>query len=331
MLALLAIPLRFSVVIPLIGALTVAASFGFIATSASLVGWAVSRNVMNPVYWVFGIAIVSIDLITSIINQFGRRPMLAVLLAVLWGAYYARIRFLSAAKGLAVLACLIIPPFLLLSVYTAVRTQEFREMGALQIIQELMNPADMDIVEGIYDTLAGQTTGAAALWTIENYPEPYARRHLFSLGYLFVANIPRALWPEKPVVFSGHIAYQANIQGANVNRALYVDEGVTLPPGVIAYAEAEGGLYAVIIYAIFFAVSLRFLQNLGSLHPHNAFVFGIIGASLGNLTGLARGDISLFYNMMILSMGCSYLALYVFTKVLFPHTSQTPAYQYGHA
>ncbi len=315
----LAVPFRLAAVIPVIGVISIYASTAFVSVSAGCIGWVVGRRPLNVGLWMMGGVVVMVDMLIAIYQQMSRRILLAVLIALLWGLFYSRMRYMRPTRSFALLAILLVPPFILLAVYTSVRTQDFREKTSIQIVQDIVNPANIDIKEGIIDTLGGQTVGAATFWTIENYPENIAYRPLFSLYYIPASNIPRMFWPNKPYVYSALIAYQAKIKKANLNRALG-EQGVTLPPGVIGFAAAEGGLYAVIIYAIFFSMSIRFLQNLVWMHYYQPLVVLAVGASLGTLTGLSRGDIALFYMQIVYAVVSAYLILLVFSKLIGGHS-----------
>ncbi len=310
-LSLLALPCRFLMVLPMVGVVAYYVALALTSVSSGLLGWVLARRWINPAVWMIFFPLMALNGFIAVFEQMTRRPLLSVLLAVLWGLYFSRMRYQRPAQSLALLMAVVLPLVILLAVYTSVRTQEFREMGSLQIIREMSNPANIDLKSGVKEMFGGQATGGGALWTMEAYPDLYDRRPMMSLAYLIVGNIPRTLWPDKPYVYSAMIADQAKIQGANLRRTSG-EKGVTLPPGVIAFAEAEGGLIAVVVYAVFFAFSIRFLENLALLHAHIPFVVLAVGSALGTLTGLARGDIALFYMLIIWSFVSAYVILLLF-------------------
>ena len=99
---------------------------------------------------------------------------------------------------------------------------------------------------------------------------------------------------------------------------------MTVPPGVLGYAAAEGGFYAVVVYALFFGQFTRFFDELIRLNPTNPFVILPIGCVIGHLLGLARGDIAIFTNLSLVGMLSCFLIIYC-TSLAFGR-SGTPAY-----
>ena len=146
-----------------------------------------------------------------------------------------------------------------------------------------------DITTGVAKLFDGQATGPASLWLIENFPENYEYRHLFTLKYFFALNVPRAIWPGKPEPQSVLIANQANIQRVQQDR-------IKLSCGIVGVAAAEGGWYAIIVYAIWLGLFVRIFDEIVRHQPTSPFIVLPVGAALGQVLGLARGDTSAFAN-----------------------------------
>ena len=147
------------------------------------------------------------------------------------------------------------------------------------------------------------------MWALEQYPRYLEPKPLFSLRYMTMYFVPRQLWLDKPLPLSTDIANLARLKG--VDR-----DNITIPPGVIGYAAAEGGLYALVIYALFFGQFTRFFDELVRQNPNNPFIILPTGCVLGQFLGLARGDIGSFTPIIIISFA-SMMALMFVVKFLF--------------
>lgn len=127
--------------------------------------------------------------------------------------------------------------------------------------------------------------------------------------------IPSAMWENKPAPLSKDIARLARIRG--VNRDL-----ITIPPGVVGYAAAEGGFYALIIYAIFFGQFTRFFDDLVQLNIGNPYIILPVGCATGHFLGMARGDIAIFANLALVSFVSTWLIM-VISSLAFGRSGQT--------
>ncbi len=115
-------------------------------------------------------------------------------------------------------------------------------------------------------------------------------------------------WPEKPAPLANDIARLARIKRVNWDK-------LTIPPGVIGYAAAEGGIFVVVIYALFFGQFLRFFDELIRMHIFNSLIILPAGCAIGHVVGLARGDIAIFTNSIILSFVSTFVLLFVASKI----------------
>ena len=277
---------------------------GFAAISAGMVGWVWGRRLFNPMMAVVGVLIVMMDVGVAIVAHFGRRPVVAVMAALLWGFYFTNWRYLKFRAMLSRVILIAALGVVVVAMFTAIRGRE--RMGAATVAQKM---AGADVKRGLGLLGAGQQIGAASLWAIENYPEKFEYRHLMTLQYLFLNNVPRMWWPEKPKPLSSFIATQARIR--------YVrQEKITMPAGIIGYAAAEGGWYAVVVYAIFFGLFLRFFDELLLKNPFSPFAVLPVGCTIGQVVGLPRGDPSLFANNMIITFIGTWLLMTAMSKLL---------------
>jgi hypothetical protein len=200
------------------------------------------------------------------------------------------------------LAIVAAPAVIALALFTSVRGKGAADVGAVGQFQAM---AQGSVKEGLLDLLSGQGTGPTAMWTIENYPERFQGGPFQTITYTFTHNIPRAIWEGKPEPLSKEIAANADVEG--------VDQGkITIPPGIVGYAAAEGGLIALLAYAAFFATILRYFDELVRRNPYTPLVVLPVACQLGQIIGLFRGDPSLFINVYVYSfVGCYFTCIYL--------------------
>ncbi|MHC4775261.1 MAG: hypothetical protein ACYTBR_08345, partial [Planctomycetota bacterium] len=146
--------------------------------------------------------------------------------------------------------------------------------------------------EGLEGLFGGQRCGRVSMWVMENYPDQYEYRHLHTLQYFFYFPVPRAWWTGKPTTLSKLLPTQARLQG--VNR-----DALSIGPGIVGQAAAEGGWYALLIYAVVAGLFLRFFDEILFTNASSALVVLAIGSALGQALGLARGAVAPFAFILV--------------------------------
>lgn len=297
--------LRLGVNIPLVGILASLLGLGFAAISCGFVGWVWGKQLWNPVYAGMAGGLFIANALVAITGEFGRRNLVAVGAALLWGIFQSRLKYLTPMKSLQVMTALAIPPIIVVALFTAVRAAGDYSRTATQHVQAMSQGS---VKTGLYDMLSGQGTAAAAFFVIERYPSSYQGGFLQTALYTFAAPIPRSWWPDKPIPLSTKIAEQARIRGVTHDR-------ITLPPGIVGYARAEGGWIAVVVYAFFYAGLLRYFDEL-SWQAASPLVIMPVGAQLGQIIGLFRGDPALFMSAYLMTVVMSYAVCLALAKML---------------
>lgn len=299
----LAIPLRF-MPIGLIAKPSIQIAIAFMGIACAISGWVWSKHRGSISTNVIVGAIVAVSIVLSISSTYGRRPLIGVVLGFIWGAYYRRTWWISPARMVRFMIPLAVAAAVAVSAFTAIRGAA-RGGTTAQTLQHMQNA---NILAGAADILGGQSTGSASLWAIENWPSRLETHTLHSAKYMVCWYIPRFMWPEKPTPLGNDIATLAKIEGMNRNA-------VTIPPGVIGYARAEGGMFALLIYALFFGQFMRFFDELVRLNPTNVYIILPAGCCIGQVMGMARGCIALFSNLMILGFIATFLIFYAVNKL----------------
>jgi hypothetical protein len=305
LLTVLGIGMRFGVQVPLIGIIADKWGLAFAAMACGLVGWVWARNLVNPLMIVFMSAIVSANVFNALWGTFGRRPLVALGAAMILAMFYSHWRTLPVRKMLARFAVFGAVPVIFIGLYTAAReAQEFDRTAA----EQLREMATADLGEGVLDLFSGQSCGPVSMWLIEAYPDRYEYKHLMALRYLVLMPVPRSWWEDKPKPLSTTIAHDASLSGVN-------DDILTIGPGIVGHAAAEGGWYALLIYAFVAAFILRVGDELIWRNDNNPLVILAVGAALGDCIGLSRGESSAFmFNFLVGGFGA---LLFVFVAYRF--------------
>lgn len=311
-----AIPLRlFGPSIPLIARASVQIAIALAVVASAIAGWVWGAKRFNLIVVTMMIFIVGSSLAIGMLGVFSRRPMLTILLGLAWGAYHRRARFMKPAKLIFMLSPILLFVALAVSAFTAIRHN--RETVTAKVQDTARQMTQANVGAGTRNILGGQACGAAVLWAIESWPDKFDTRPLFSLRMMAYWYVPRYFWPEKPVPLGNEVARLARLKRMNWDK-------IKIPPGVIGYAVAEGGFFVVAIYALFFGQFLRFIDELIRLNPLNAFIILPTACATGQVLGLARGDIAIFTNLIVLGFVTTYVLLFVASK-LFGRKLQ-PAY-----
>lgn len=264
--------------------------------------WAMERVTLTRS--VLALLVITAQVPAMIFGAFGRRPLVALFGAVLWAAWYARLRFIRPRRAVTVIAGLAVVPVLLVALFSDSRTHRsdiFTLGERLELIVE-----DGEATAGLADLISGQGTGSATLWVIENYPEVHESRPFFSVLYFVSLPVPRQLWPDKPSPISAQVARNAEL------RAVRTDQ-VKIPAGVIGNAAAEGGPIAAATYGLLIGLLVGAFDRRAMRDLHDPLTVIVIGCNLGQILGLARGETSVFAAIFVVSVVALRLGLWAAT------------------
>ncbi|MDC0937237.1 hypothetical protein OAS39_13210, partial [Pirellulales bacterium] len=278
-------------------------SWSMAAVACAAAGWVWSQRKFNVVISSVTAAILCGCFVITLYGVFGRRPLVGVVFGFAWGAYYRWARHVAPAKLMLYLIPVFMAGSLVIVAFTAVRGQTSKE-NASDVGAVLGAMGSANLKEGGNKIAGGQAVPGAMLWALEQYPDKIEPKPLFSLRYMAMYFIPRQIWEDKPKPLSTEVATLAKLKGVNRER-------ITLPPGVIGYAAAEGGFYAVIIYALFFGQFTRFFDELIKHNLTNPFIILPAGCVTGQFLGLARGDIAVFADIIMVSFTATIALMYL--------------------
>ncbi|MEX0884937.1 MAG: hypothetical protein WD009_00725 [Phycisphaeraceae bacterium] len=278
---LIAVPLRLSVNIPLVATLAGLLGGSLAIAAPALALWVWAKRPLNPVVASLTAIIFIVCFLTIVTGTFGRRGVLALGLAVVWVLYFARWRYLRPQVALVRIAVAGLIPILLVAAFTTVREHSSiaKERDARAQVDALRNAR---LWEGVQTMSLGQGVGGISMWLIDVFPEQFEYRHLHTLYYYAVYPTPRNWWEDKPFPLSYEIPFLA-LQ--NVERGNH-----TTAPGIVGHAAAEGGWYALFVYAVVFALGMRFLDDIVLHGWYNPLIVVAVVGGLGQTMGVPRGD-----------------------------------------
>jgi len=294
--------------VPVIGLQLGSISFAMAAIACALAGWVWSQRKFNVVVLSLTAVILLGCIGVSVFGVYARRPLVGVLFGFAWGAYYRWARYVAPSKLILYMIPLLAAATVVTSAFTAIRGETSKGYSTdPQAVMRAMIHAD--VKKGGEDVASGQACAGAMMWALEQYPRYLEPKPLFSLKYMAMYFVPRQLWLDKPSPLSTKVASLAKLKRVNRDKVL-------IPPGVIGYAAAEGGMYALIIYALFFGQFTRFFDELVRQNPTNPFIILPTGCVIGQFLGLARGDLASFTDIIIISFVTT-MTLMFLAKLLF--------------
>ncbi|GJM18915.1 MAG: hypothetical protein DHS20C14_11280 [Phycisphaeraceae bacterium] len=297
------------VYVPVFGPLSDLIGGGLIALAAGLATWAWAPRLFNPVVAAYAGGIIAVALATSLVGVYGRRDLLAVVGSSAWGLYHAWWKHGGFGYSMKRFAVAGGAGLLLVAGYTSVRNHRLTEAGVGEIVRAL---AGADYRAGLMDLAHGQYAANISMWIIDTRPEGYDYDTLHSLRFGSTAIIPRTHYPpvlgEKPVGLGLMIPQQIQLRGKT--------KGFNVGPGMIGHIYNDNPWLALWLYPAIFALGIRFIDEAVRSRYYSPFIILPVGAGLGELAGLARGEIGLFAFNATMGILSAYGAMVVIRFVL---------------
>lgn len=161
-----------------------------------------------------------------------------------------------------------------------------------------------------------QDSAYNSMYFIENYPDTHEHRPLHGLVFMLTNPIPRAVFPSKPMALG--ILMQEEV-GASAN----------LGPGIIGHGWMEAGWIGVIYYAAFFGFGIAAADKLIRLRSDNPYFISAMGASMGNVIALPRGETALFMVFLVFGLIGIWIFSWIIAKTVGAFTMSTAAFEFG--
>lgn len=274
--------------------------------ACAIVGWVWGGRRFNLFVLLAGGMIVIVCLFLTT-GMYGRRPLVASFMALLCGAYF-RMRLTMSLKAIALyLTPIVLGMIFTVGAFTLARGM-IRHGGTHQVV--IQKVLSTDFSSAFTKVADGSPDAAGTLWVLDAFPQRIEPKPFFSFKYMIYHPVPRKFWEDNLEYLLGPKPIPLSLEMAVLSRMKGVAWGsITLPPGVLGYARAEGGFLTLIAYALFFGQFCRFFDEIIRRNPGNPFMLLAVICSLGELIGLARGDIAVFTNFIFLGFIGDYLIL----------------------
>jgi len=276
--------------VPVVGLFIYMIGASFFAFATGMAAWAWAPRMWNPLP-LFVTGFVSLGgLAVLFTDSFGRRDMLGIVIAFIWGSYYSHWRYGSFKKLVFRFACISVLGMLFLSAYTSTRFTFGLEMASLS--SRVRALADADIGQGLQDLFSGQNAGMYSMYFISTRPERIEVDNLHSVKYFFSLPYPRRLWPNKPDALALTSVDEVHAPGR--------PKGWNIGPGIVGHMVNDNIFIALPLYTCILAVFLKVCDGLLSKYAHIPYVVLPMGVSLGQVIAIPRGELGNFFAKTVL-------------------------------
>ena len=270
----------------------------FVAATIAFVAW--YRDRTNPIFLAILIGTLLLALFFGIIAGSGRRYLINGLLVPIICLYWLNLRYRPNFYNATALLCLLAITGPLYLSYNALRHVHFRagvgsENRTSEIIRSLPSMLAFDKLLSPHqlDSFMGQDSVECALATIEMLNDGSERlqvKPLYTLYWIAVNPIPRALWGEKPESLGYFLVYRIGLKGTTM----------TVGVNVVGQGYYDGGIPVLILYAFLFGCFLRITDELLLRQPDNPFLLAFLVGCASQILGWPRGGLDIM-TMQIIS------------------------------
>ncbi len=293
------------VYIPVLGPGFRMLGFGMYAVGSGLASWVWFKHFFNPIYFLLACAIIVMAMGLTFYENFGRRPLLGIVAGIGWAAYYSHWRSLGLRavfkRGIFVAGA----GFFLLALVTSSREGGFRDRSALENISTLK---DASFSSGAIDLLTGQEAGMNSMWLIESRPNTKDYDTLHTVYSVLTFPIPRAVWPDKPTAL-------AISMPNNELRISGKAKDWNIGPGIIGHIENDNPWIALWMYPLFLGFYFRVFDRIVVWFPDNPFAVLPMGAALGQIIAMPRGELGSFFFIATINILGSFIIMFVFSII----------------
>ncbi|PCI09649.1 hypothetical protein COB72_05815 [bacterium] len=291
--------------LPYVGIYSIELGASFFALATGLAAWAWVPRLYNPIPMFIAAVVVLGGLGILFADSFGRRDMLGIVLAFIWGAYYSSWRYISFRKLIFRFSIISVCGVFFLAAYTSTRFNYGIEISSP--IDRVKVLAEADILQGTTDLFSGQSSALYSMYFLDTRPDRFEYDTLHSLKLFFVLPIPRKMWREKPNALALTSVSEINDAGR--------PKGWNIGPGLIGHCANDNPYIALPLYTLILAVFFRFIDGLLSRHSLNPFVVLPMGVALGQIIAIPRGELGNFFGKTVLYLVGSWIAMQIVARL----------------
>ncbi|MCA9238764.1 MAG: hypothetical protein KDA37_01125 [Planctomycetales bacterium] len=274
-----------------VGVGEIAMNFGqvSVAVAATFAAAYFVRSRFSPLGLAILIAVLLVAGLQAMFIFHGRRLLLSVLMGPVVVLYWTRLRHWRPTKlfviqgvaGMSILAMLLV--FSTFRHYDA-KGKNREERSRTGIVERLSSVRLEAITRQLNDIpayFAQHTAYNAMLLMRLTENKTLDVKPLESAKHVLTYPIPRRVWPNKPRPLGVYI----------VREVLGMPYKTSWGLNVVGISVAEGGLYAVVVYALMISIVVRFFDDAIYAEPDNPFLFALLAAASPHLVCWVRGGI----------------------------------------
>lgn len=254
---------------------------GLCCFSIVMLLWVWNEHRLNVAAWLMCPPLILILLLSLLQGEFGRRAVLSGVLAVVWGLYFFRWQFKTAIMNTPKYAAYAFALLLFIGGVTAIRSREAETYSLSYRIQAVADAISMEQAKALFVT----DTFSCSVYAIERYTTDLSPRPFHSTWYMLTYAVPRAVWSGKPDSLAEILRKVVTVRSMKTYN---------WGPGIMGHAWFEGGFVFVAYFAIGFGVMFAAIDRRLMQQTSNPYFVAIVGAALGQVLAMARGDIGFF-------------------------------------
>ena len=294
--------------IPILGNLTMQLASGAFAVSCGLAGWAWGRRPANFVIFISAVGVVLVCVAALLTFTFGRREVMGVMFAFVWGLYYTRWRLSS--PTLLVFRATVFGSIglVFLMFFTASRQGDESNRTAADYLVAFTRVSADEIVESAFALGSGQQAASNSMWLMETHPSEFSYDTLHSLAYFAMHPVPRTIYENKLNPLG-----QSMVHDAGITK---VADEYSVGPGLIGHVFNDNPWIALPLYAVLLGLALRYIDTRVQSAITDPFVVVPLGAGLSQLLAIPRGELGLFAFQMMTAIVGGWLALRMIAPLL---------------
>jgi hypothetical protein len=231
-----------------------------------------------------------------LVGAFGRREIIGLLFAVVWALYFEKWRFLPIRWFLPRALGATVAMMIVLILFSSSREGGARVDRSLGRQLERMLTIDPRAVqETMVASLAGQFAGGISMWITEVRLESGGYYPLHSFVYFATHPVPRDWWEQKPVGLGLSVVSEAGVTGVSREHSW--------GPGLVGHLMHDIVFIALPLYALILGIAFRYMDSRTLYSAGDPITVVLFGSALGQVFGMARGDLGLFAFHMMSAFG----------------------------
>jgi hypothetical protein len=244
-----------------------------------------NRSRSNLVWLSLFIGVFLWTVLYSMVMSGGRRLVLSAFLGPITCLYWDQVRYWRPSRAIIATGLAAVFVIAVSGVYSKFRYYEGKQRTASGVVQQLRQVRERGnwlgvIMQDRLDYFA-QSTGHYSLltqrWVAQNVLPPVP---LNTLRFLAVYPVPRRFWPNKPEII-----------GVKITRDAVGVRTTNWGVGIAGHGAYEGGIPALILYAILLAAFMRLIDEPLRLQPNNPFLQYILASAFPHIVAIPRGDL----------------------------------------